>query len=60
MIAITRKRLLQAAQELMNDKKVPATVDKRFVAVPNRSLRPTSRSSKFVTGVRMLADWTVR
>ena len=27
MIAITRKRLLQAAQELMNEKKVPATVD---------------------------------
>ena len=27
MIAITRKRLLEAAQELMNEKKVPATVD---------------------------------
>ncbi|HTG25207.1 MAG TPA: (2Fe-2S)-binding protein, partial [Reyranella sp.] len=27
MIALTRKRLLQAAQELINEKKVPATVD---------------------------------
>jgi hypothetical protein len=27
MIALTRKRLLAAAQELMNEKKVPATVD---------------------------------
>ncbi len=27
MIALTRKRLLAAAQELVNEKKVPATVD---------------------------------
>jgi phthalate 4,5-dioxygenase oxygenase subunit len=48
MIAITRKRLLQAAQELLAEKKVPATVD-------NPDIYLGARGGAFVAPVEQ--DW---
>jgi phthalate 4,5-dioxygenase oxygenase subunit len=48
MIAITRKRLLTAAQELMNEKKVPATVD-------NPDICRGARGGAFVASAKL--DW---
>ena len=48
MIAVTRKRLLQAAQELMNEKKVPATVD-------NPDIYRGARGGAFVAPIEQ--DW---
>ncbi len=48
MIALTRKHLLSAAQELMNDKKVPATVD-------NPDIYRGARGGSFVASARL--DW---
>jgi hypothetical protein len=48
MIAITRKRLLTAAQELMNEKKVPATVD-------NPDIYRGARGGAFIASAKL--DW---
>jgi phthalate 4,5-dioxygenase oxygenase subunit len=48
MIAITRKRLLQAAQDLMNDKKTPPMVD-------NPDLCRGARGGAFVASASL--DW---
>jgi hypothetical protein len=48
MIAITRKRLLEAAQELRDHKKVPATVD-------NPDIYRGARGGAFVASTSL--DW---